>query len=63
MTWLYKTDDGIKQVSDTVEYAIRQSGVLECIDDCYVDRGDWLPLMEKFAEAVLERHGIHVQKT
>lgn len=56
MKWLYQTEDGIKEVSDIVQHAITESGVLECIDDCYIDRGDWLPLMEKFAKILLEKH-------
>lgn len=29
-----------------------RSGLLDCIDDAYLERGDWQPLVAAFAEAV-----------
>lgn len=31
---------------------IAGSGLLECIDDAYLARGDWMPLVQAFADAV-----------
>ena len=30
-----------------------ESKILECIDECFEIRGDWLPYMEKFAELIV----------
>jgi hypothetical protein len=31
---------------------LESSGLLACIDDAYLDRGDWQPLVQAFADAV-----------
>jgi hypothetical protein len=31
---------------------VQSSGLLECIDDAYIERGDWMPLVMAFADAV-----------
>jgi hypothetical protein len=39
---------------EVIELA-RQTGLCECIDDCYQERGDWTPLATSFAAAIEAR--------
>jgi hypothetical protein len=36
-----------------VEALMEQSGLIECLDDCYVARGDWRPEAQRFAPSSL----------
>jgi hypothetical protein len=38
---------------DLVRKAVIETGLADCIDDAYYERGDWLPLVRAFARAVL----------
>ena len=37
---------------EELERLARKAGLLECIDDAYLARGDWLPEAREFAELV-----------
>ena len=37
---------------EEIERLARKAGLLECIDDAYLARGDWLPEAREFASLV-----------
>ena len=41
---------GEKMSDEEIERLARKAGLLECIDDAYLARGDWLPEAREFAE-------------
>jgi hypothetical protein len=43
-----------------VEALMEQSGLIECLDDCYVARGDWRPEAQRFAPSSLLRRYLPV---
>lgn len=43
-----------EKMTDNITSLIDNSLIIECIDDAYLDRGDWRPIIEELVCSVLE---------
>lgn len=44
--------DGVSAMSDELGLLVERAGLLACVDEEYMKRGDWAPIVKAFADAV-----------